>query len=110
MLSADGVVHEGKYSAITGLKGIPAAAEEVMVARDVILAKETGGMLHIDHVSTAGSVKIVEWAKNEGINVTCEVTPHHLWLTDEVITTFDTDTKVNPPLRGEEHVEAVREA
>ena len=109
-LSADGVVHEGKYSAITGLKGIPASAEEVMVARDVILAKETKGQLHIDHVSTAGSVKIIEWAKNEGVNVTCEVTPHHLLLTDEAITTFDTDTKVNPPLRGEEHVQALRDA
>ena len=110
MLSADGVVHEGKYSALTGLKGIPASAEEVMVARDIILARETGGRLHIDHVSTMGSVKLIEMAKNDGVRVTCEVTPHHLWLTDEVITSFDTDTKVNPPLRGEEHVEAVREA
>ena len=81
-----------------------------MVARNVILAKETKGQLHIDHVSTAGSVKIIEWAKNEGVNVTCEVTPHHLLLTDEAITTFDTDTKVNPPLRGEEHVQALRDA
>ncbi len=110
MLSADGVVHEGKYSALTGLKGIPASAEEVMVARDIILARETGGRLHIDHVSTMGSVKLIEMAKNDGVRVTCEVTPHHLWLTDEAITSFDTDTKVNPPLRGEEHVEAVREA
>ncbi len=109
-LSRDGVVHEGRYSAITGLKGIPASAEEVMVARDVILAKETGGLLHLDHISTSGSVKLIEWAKEQGVNVTCEVTPHHLALTDEVITTFDTDTKVNPPLRGEEHVEAVRDA
>jgi len=81
-----------------------------MVARDVILAKETGGLLHLDHISTSGSVKLIEWAKEQGVNVTCEVTPHHLALTDEVITTFDTDTKVNPPLRGEEHVEAVRDA
>ncbi len=109
-LSADGVVHEGRFSAITGLKGMPASAEEVMVARDVILARETGGMLHIDHVSTAGSIKIIEWAKGEGVKVTCEVTPHHLSLTDEAILSFDTDTKVNPPLRGEEHVEALREA
>lgn len=109
-LSGDGVVHEGKYSAITGLKGIPASAEEVMVARDIILARETKGRLHIDHVSTAGSVKLIEMGKDEGVCLSCEVTPHHLALTDEVIVTFDTDTKVNPPLRGEEHVLAVREA
>ncbi len=109
-LSGDGVVHEGKYSVITGLKGMPASAEEVMVARDLIIAKEVGGRLHLDHISTMGSVKLLEWAKNEGVKVSSEVTPHHLLLTDEAITTFDTDTKVNPPLRGEEHVKAVREA
>ncbi len=109
-LSGDGVVHEGKYSVITGLKGMPASSEEVMVARDIILAKETKGRLHLDHISTLGSVKLLEWAKNEGVSVTAEVTPHHLLLTDEAIVTYDTDTKVNPPLRGEEHVAAVREA
>lgn len=109
-LSRDGVVHEGRYSVITGLKGMPSCAEDVMVARDVLIARGVGGRLHLDHISTEGAVKLVEWAKSEGVDVTCEVTPHHLLLTDEVITTYDTDTKVNPPLRGEEHVRAVRDA
>ncbi len=105
-----GVMHEGYYSTIYGLRGTPAAAEEVMVARDIILARLTGGHLHICHASTAGSMALVRQAKAEGLNVTCEVTPHHLTLTDAIIDGYDADTKVNPPLRSEEHLLALREA
>ena len=105
-----GLMHEGYYSTIYGLRGIPAAAEEVMVARDIILARLTGGHLHICHASTAGSMALVRQAKAEGLNVTCEVTPHHLTLSDEIIDGYDADTKVNPPLRSEEHLLALREA
>jgi len=107
-LSRGGQMHEGYYSTIYGLKGIPAEAEEVMVVRDILLAKLTGARLHICHISTAGSVKMVKRAKEEGVKVTCEVTPHHLTLTDEVVKTYDADTKVSPPLRSQEHVEALR--
>ncbi|SHH06570.1 dihydroorotase [Thermosyntropha lipolytica DSM 11003] len=106
-LSGDGQVHEGFYSTYYGLKGIPAAAEEVMVARDIILSQLTGAKVHICHVSTRGSVELIRRAKEEGVNVTAEVTPHHLVLTDEVIGSYDADTKVNPPLRSREHVEAL---
>ena len=96
-LSRGGQMHEGYYSTIYGLRGIPAEAEEVMVVRDILLAKLTGARLHICHISTAGSVKMVKRAKEEGVKVTCEVTPHHLTLTDEVVKTYDADTKVSPP-------------
>ncbi|WP_054694761.1 dihydroorotase [Syntrophomonas palmitatica] len=109
-LSRDGQMHEGYYSTIYGLKGIPAAAEEVMVARDIILAGLTGGRLHICHVSTSGTLELIRQARQEGIRVTCEVTPHHLILTDQAVGSYDADTKVNPPLRSLEHVQALREA
>jgi dihydroorotase len=107
-LSRGGQMHEGYYSTIYGLKGIPAEAEEVMVARDLLLAKLTGAHLHICHISTAGSVEMIRRAKEEGVRVTCEVTPHHLTLTDEVVGTYDGDTKVSPPLRSQEHLESLR--
>ncbi|MDD2586870.1 MAG: dihydroorotase [Syntrophomonadaceae bacterium] len=108
-LAADGQMHEGYYSTIYGLKGIPTAAEEVMAARDIILARLTGGHVHICHISTRGSVELIRQAKKDGIKVTCEATPHHLTLTDELVGSYDADTKVNPPLRSTEHVEALLE-
>ena len=86
---------------------MPAAAEDVMTSRDIALAEATGGRLHIMHVSTAGSVDAVRRAKRRGVRVTAEVTPHHFTLTDECLRTFDSNFKMNPPLRGQEHVEAV---
>lgn len=109
-LSRDGQMHEGYYSTIYGLKGIPAAAEEVMVARDILLAKLTGGHVHICHISTPGSIDLIRRAKAEGVRVTCEVTPHHLTLTDEIVGSYDANTKVNPPLRPFAYVQALREA
>ncbi len=108
-LAGGGAMHEGDISTMLGLKGIPASAEEVMVARDVILAKETGCRLHIAHVSTAGSVAIIRQAKSMGIKVTAETTPHHFTLTHDMVQGYDTNTKVNPPLRTLQDVEAVRE-
>jgi dihydroorotase len=114
-LSDNGLVNEGQISAKLGLKGIPAAAEEVMVARDLNLAKLTRARLHIAHVSTKGSVELIRRAKEEGISVTAEVTPHHLTLTEERIMgkasnePFDTNAKVNPPLRAKEDVQALIE-
>lgn len=109
-LSKGGQMHEGFFSTIFGLKGIPAEAEEVMVARDLLLAKLTGAHLHLCHVSTAGSIQMIKRAKSEGVHVTCEVTPHHLTLTDEIVGSYDTDTKVNPPLRSQEHLETLWKA
>ncbi len=109
-LSRDGQMHEGYYSIIYGLKGIPVEAEEVMIARDIMLTRLTGGYLHVCHISTRGAVDLVRKAKKEGLNVTCEVTPHHLVLSDEAVGTYDANTKVNPPLRSWEHIEALREA
>lgn len=109
-LSAGGLMHEGRFSTLYGIKGAPAEAEEIMVERDIALARLTGGRLHICHVSTAGAVAAVARAKAAGFAVTCEVTPHHLALTDEVVGSYDADTKVNPPLRSAEHVEALRQA
>lgn len=108
-MSFQGAMHEGYYSTLLGLKGIPAAAEEVMVARDLILAGETGCNLHIAHASTAGSVQLIRQAKANGLKVTAEATPHHFTLTDRAVSGFDTSTKVNPPLRTLEDVNAVRE-
>ena len=108
-LGAGGVMHEGAVATRLGLRGAAAAAEDVMVARDVILAELTGGRLHVAHVSTRGAVERVREAKGAGVTVTCEATPHHLALTDQVVadTEFDTNTKMNPPLRSAEHVEAL---
>jgi len=106
-LTQSGVMHEGLISMILGLPGIPAAAEDVMVSRDIALAEATGGRLHICHVSTANSVDALRRAKNRGVRVTAEATPHHFTLTDECLRSFDSNFKINPPLRGQEHVDAV---
>lgn len=108
-LVAGGSMHEGFMSTRLGLKGIPGAAEEVMVARDIILSELTGCPLHIAHVSTAGSVRLVKEARARGLKVTAEATPHHFTLTDQAVEGYSTSTKVNPPLRGEEDVAAVRQ-
>jgi len=109
-LSSGGVMHEGRVSLLLGLKGMPALAEEIDAVRDILLAKETGAHIHIAHVSTRGTIEAVRRAKNEGINVTCEVTPHHFTLTDRAVEGYDTNTKMSPPLRSEEHLEAIIEA
>ena len=108
-LSSGGVMHEGKISLLLGLKGMPALAEDIDAVRDIILAKETGAHIHIAHVSTSRAIEAVRRAKNEGINVTCEVTPHHFTLTDKAVEGYDTNTKMAPPLRSEEHLEAIIE-
>ncbi len=102
-------MNEGAVSAELGLTGWPAVAEESIIARDVLLAEHVGSRLHVCHLSTAGSVDIIRWAKKRGVNVTAEVTPHHLLLTDELVRDYDARFKVNPPLRREEDVMAVRE-
>jgi dihydroorotase len=109
-LSRGGVMNEGAVSARLGLKGIPPAAEENIVARDLELARLTGGRIHIAHVSTKGSVEMIRRAKEEGVAVTAEVTPHHLTLTEEEIVNHGTSAKVNPPLRTSRDVEALIEA
>ncbi len=123
-LSAKGVMHEGAISARLGLPGMPAAAEETAVARDIALAKMTGGRLHLTHLSTAGSIELVRRAKAEGAPITCDVTPHHLAMTDDWVAgsrafawevpdealqgvRYDSSTKVNPPLRGHADVRAL---
>jgi dihydroorotase len=124
-LSAGGVMHEGRMSLLLGLRGMPALAEEIDVVRDILLARETGAHLHIAHVSTKGAVEVIRRAKNEGINVTCEVAPHHFALTDAAVagtemqwparergrsdqlSAYDTNTKMAPPLRSQEHLEAI---
>jgi dihydroorotase len=103
-------LHEGVVSAELGLAGWPAVAEEAIIARDVLLAEAAGARLHVCHVSTAGSVEIIRWAKARGIAVTAEVTPHHLLLTDELARGYDARYKVNPPLRRDEDVQALRVA
>jgi dihydroorotase len=102
-------MNEGQLSGELGLTGWPAVAEEAIVARDVLLADHVGSRLHVCHLSTRGSVEIVRWAKGRGINVTAEVTPHHLLLTDDLVRSYDPIYKVNPPLRSADDVEAVRE-
>ncbi|MFD5889689.1 dihydroorotase [Streptomyces sp. NPDC060334] len=103
-------MNEGIVSAELGLGGWPAVAEESIIARDVLLAEHVGSRVHICHLSTAGSVEIVRWAKSRGIDVTAEVTPHHLLLTDELVRSYNAVYKVNPPLRTERDVLALREA
>jgi dihydroorotase len=107
-LSSDGVMNEGLVSTILGLRGIPNVAEEVMVARDIKLAEFTGAKLHIAHVSTQGSVDLIREAKQRKIKITCEATPHHFSLTDELVKTFDTNAKVNPPLRTKKDIKALK--
>src|SRR6266487_769069 len=109
-LSAGGSMNEGIVSAQLGLKGIPAEAEEIMVIRDILLARLTGGHVHLAHISTKGSVELIRWGKDRGINVTAEVCPHHLSLTEERVRDYDTNAKMNPPLRTQKDVEALREA
>jgi len=109
-LKGRGVMNEGFNSARFGLRGIPKASEEIIVARDILLTELTGARLHVAHVSTAGSVALIREAKRRGIQITAEVTPHHLTLTDEVVGTYDTNTKVAPPLREPQDIEAVTEA
>ena len=108
-LAGDGVINEGRVANKLGLKGIPAAAEEQMVARDIRLASETGGWVHIAHASTARTVELIRWAKSEGIHVTAEVTPHHLTLTENEVVTRGTAAKVNPPLRVQADINALVE-
>jgi dihydroorotase len=108
-LTAGAQMHEGIVSSRLGLAGWPAVAEESIIARDCLLAGHTGSRLHICHVSTAGSVELVRWAKSKGWRVTAEVTPHHLLLTDDLAETYDPIFKVNPPLRTAADVEALRE-
>jgi dihydroorotase len=109
-LSAHGVMHEGRYSTLLGLKGMSGSAEDSQVARDIMLSELTGARVHIMHISTARAVDLVRAAKRKGLPVTCEVTPHHLALTDARVLDFDTNTKMNPPLRAEDDRLALIEA
>ncbi|HEY0159808.1 MAG TPA: dihydroorotase [Thermoanaerobaculia bacterium] len=109
-LNEGGVMHEGYYSTLLGMRGIPAASEETLVARDVILARLTNAHVHIAHLSTAGAVDAVRRARADGVKVTCEVTPHHIALTDELVQSFSTNLKMNPPLRSEQHRRAIVDA
>ncbi len=108
-LAADGVVNEGFNATVSGLKGISRAAEEVMVARDIILAETLGARIHIAHVSTRGSVELVREAKRRGVKVTCETCPHYFSATDDEILSYNTNAKINPPLRTESDVAAIIE-
>ncbi|MBP3036132.1 dihydroorotase [Arthrobacter sp. zg-ZUI100] len=107
-LTENAQMNEGEVSAVLGLAGWPAVAEESIIARDVLLAQHTNSRLHVCHVSTAGSVEIIRWAKERGINVTAEATPHHLLLTDDLVRSYDPVYKVNPPLRTGADVQALR--
>ena len=108
-LSAGGVMHEGRWSLILGLRGMPAAAEDVHVIRDCVLSKLTGAAAHIAHVSTAGALDAIRRAKELGLPVTCEAAPHHWTLTDDALEEYDTNTKMSPPLRSRDHVAALLE-
>jgi dihydroorotase len=109
-LAHGGSMNEGFLSARLGLRGIPAEAEEIMVIRDILLARRTGGHVHLAHMSTKGSVELIRWGKERGIRVTAEVTPHHLTLTEDACEGYDTHAKMNPPLRTQADVDALREA
>ena len=104
-----GVMNEGFVATELGLPGIPSVAEEIMIARDILLTEYTNSRYHVAHMSTAGSVKLVRDAKQKGIAITCEVTPHHFTLTDDAVRSFDTNTKMNPPLRTRDDVEAMKQ-
>jgi dihydroorotase len=104
------LIHEGHYSYLLGLKGIPDSSEETMVARDLILAEKADARLHIAHLSVKGAIHLVKQAKKKKIKVTAEATPHHLLLDDSSLETYDTNLKMNPPLRSKEDVQALREA
>ncbi|HEX6048821.1 MAG TPA: dihydroorotase, partial [Gemmatimonadaceae bacterium] len=109
-LAKDGAMNEGVVSARLGLRGIPAEAEEIMVIRDILLARRTGGHVHLCHMSTSGSVELIRWGKERGINVTAEVCPHHLSLTEDEVDGYDTNAKMNPPLRTVDDVAALQDA
>ncbi len=109
-LSGKGYMHEGAVSACLGCHGIPAEAEEVMVARDLVLVEHTGARLHFAHISTKGALDLIRRGKAKGLPVTCEVTPHHFALTDKEMTRFDSDYKMNPPLRAQADLDAMLEA
>ena len=109
-LAKGGAMNEGLVSARLGLKGIPTEAEEIMAIRDILLARRTGGHVHLCHMSTKGSVELIRWGKERGILVTAEACPHHLSLTEEMVEGYDTNAKMNPPLRSAEDVLAVQEA
>lgn len=109
-LAKGGAMNEGIVSARLGLKGIPAEAEEIMAIRDILLARLTGGHIHLCHMSTRGSVELIRWGKDRGINVTAEVCPHHISLTEEAVEGYDTNAKMNPPLRTADDVAALQEA
>ncbi|SMC74410.1 dihydroorotase [Sporomusa malonica] len=106
-LASEGFMHEGEVSAMLGLKGRPSVAEDIAVAKDIMLAEYTNSPIHIAHVSSKGAVELIRQAKQRGVKVTAEVTPHHLTLTDDELKTFNTAFKVNPPLRSADHVEAL---
>jgi len=106
-LSNNRHMHEGFYSTKLGIQGIPALSEEIMVARDIMLTEFTGGKFHVCHISSRGSVELVRQAKAKGLKVTCEVTPHHFTLTDQVVESYDTNTKMNPPLRTADDRQAI---
>ncbi|MBI4690545.1 MAG: dihydroorotase [Nitrospirae bacterium] len=108
-LSESGVMNEGLLSVNLGLRGIPSEAEEIMVARDIALAGLTGGRLHIAHVSTQGSVRLIREAKERGINVTAETCPHYFSITEDAVKGYNTNAKVNPPLRTEKDIEAIKQ-
>ena len=109
-LAHGGSMNEGFLSARLGLRGIPSEAEEIMVIRDILLARRTGGHVHLAHMSTKGSVELIRWGKERGIRVTAEVTPHHLTLTEDAVDGYDTHAKMNPPLRTQADVDALRDA
>ena len=109
-LCRQGVMHEGEISTILGLKGMASEKEEIMISRDMLLAKLTKGHIHIAHVSSAWSLKLIELAKQEGINITCEVTPHHFSFSDKNLLSYNTHFKMSPPLRSENDIKAIREA
>ncbi|HEY0929524.1 MAG TPA: dihydroorotase [Gemmatimonas sp.] len=108
-LARGGSMNEGLMSAKLGLKGIPAEAEEIYVIRDILLAKRTGGHIHMCHLSTKGSVELVRWGKERGINVTAEVCSHHISLTEAAVDGYNTNAKMNPPLRTQEDIDALQE-
>ncbi|HZI42252.1 MAG TPA: dihydroorotase [Gemmatimonadaceae bacterium] len=109
-LAAGGSMNEGLVSARLGLKGVPNEAEEIMAIRDMLLARRTGGHVHLCHMSTRGSVELIRWGKERGVNVTAEVCPHHLSLTEEAVEGYNTNAKMNPPLRSAADVEALQQA
>jgi dihydroorotase len=109
-LARGAAMNEGVASARLGLKGAPAEAEEIIVIRDILLSRRSGGHVHLCHLSTAGSIELLRWGKERGVRVTAEVCPHHLSLTDDAVLGYNTNAKMNPPLRTEADVEALREA